>query len=104
MWDKVNDVTQSTLHKAYASGMIDRNTYNDIRTMYKNYIPLRGFDEKTSEEAYSYLRSRQSMFNAPIKTAKGRKSKADDPFANMEAMAESAIMQGNRNVLVKQKF
>ena len=104
LWDKVNDVTQSTLHKAYASGMIDRNTYNDIRTMYKNYIPLRGFDEKTSEEAYSYLRSRQSMFNAPIKTAKGRKSKADDPFANMEAMAESAIMQGNRNVLVKQKF
>lgn len=104
LWDKVYDVTQSTLHKAYASGMIDRNTYNDIRTMYKNYIPLRGFDEKTSEEAYSYLRSRQSMFNAPIKTAKGRKSKADDPFANMEAMAESAIMQGNRNVLVKQKF
>ena len=40
LWDKVNDVTQSTLHKAYASGMIDRNTYNDIRTMYKNYIPL----------------------------------------------------------------
>ena len=104
LWGKVFDVTQSTLHKAYASGMIDRNTYNDIRTMYKNYIPLRGFDEKTSEEAYSYLRSRQSMFNAPIKTAKGRKSKADDPFANMEAMAESAIMQGNRNVLVKQKF
>ena len=104
LWDRVHDVTQSTLHKAYASGMIDRNTYNDIRTMYQNYIPLRGFDEKTSEEAYTYLRSKRSMFNAPIKTAKGRKSKADDPFANMEAMAESAIMQGNRNMLVKQKF
>ena len=104
LWDKVHEVTQNTLHKAYASGMIDRNTYNDIRTMYQNYIPLRGFDEKTSEEAYTYLRSKRSMFNAPIKTAKGRKSKADDPFANMEAMAESAIMQGNRNMLVKQKF
>ena len=72
--------------------------------MYKHYIPLRGFDDKTSDEAYAYLQDKHSAFNAPIKTAKGRKSKADDPFANMESMAESAIMQGNRNVLVKQKF
>jgi hypothetical protein len=72
--------------------------------MYQFYIPLRGFDEETSREAYAYLSHGQSAFNAPIKTAKGRSSKADDPFANMQSMAESAIMQGNRNVLVKQKF
>lgn len=104
LWDKVNAVNYATLLKTYESGLISKATYNDISGMYKNYIPLRGFDDKTSDEAYAYLSDKHSAFNAPIKTAKGRKSKADDPFANMEAMAESAIMQGNRNTLVKQKF
>lgn len=104
LWDKVNAVTKATLTKTYESGLINKATYDDISGMYENYIPLRGFDEKTSDEAYAYLTDKHSAFNAPIKTAKGRKSKADDPFANMEAMAESAIMQGNRNTLVKQKF
>ena len=104
LWDKVNAVNAATLKKTYESGLINRATYNDISGMYENYIPLRGFDEKTSSEAYAYLADKHSAFNSPIKTAKGRKSKADDPFANMEAMAESAIMQGNRNTLVKQKF
>ena len=104
LWGKVFDVTQCTLRKTYECGLIDRKTYKDISTMYKHYIPLRGFDEKTSGEAYAYLQDKRSGFNAAIKRAKGRKSKADDPFANMQAMAESAIMQGNRNVLVKQKF
>ena len=104
LWTKVNAVTEATLQKTYESGLINKATYDDISGMYENYIPLRGFDEKTSDEAYAYLADKHSAFNAPIKTAKGRKSKADDPFANMEAMAESAIMQGNRNTLVKQKF
>lgn len=104
LWDKVNAVNDATLLKTYESGLISKATYNDISGMYKNYIPLRGFDDKTSDEAYAYLSDKHSALNAPIKTAKGRKSKADDPFANMEAMAESAIMQGNRNTLVKQKF
>lgn len=105
LWDRVNAVNAATLLKSYESGMISRETYDDIRGMYKNYIPLRGFDEKTAEDTYAYVSSEgRGGFNAPIRTAKGRKSKADDPFANMEAMAESAIMQGNRNVLVKQRF
>lgn len=104
LWDKVNAVTKATLQKTYESGLINKATYDDISGMYENYIPLRGFDDKTSDEAYAYLTDKHSAFNAPIKTAKGRKSKADDPFANMEAMSESAIMQGNRNTLVKQKF
>jgi len=104
LWDKVNAVTKATLQKTYECGIISKATYDDISDMYEHYIPLRGFDEKTSDEAYAYLSDKHSAFNAPIKTAKGRKSKADDPFANMEAMAESAIMQGNRNILVKRKF
>lgn len=104
LWNNVKAVTKATLQKTYESGLINKATYDDISGMYETYIPLRGFDDQTSDEVYAYLADKHSAFNAPIKTAKGRKSKADDPFANMEAMAESAIMQGNRNVLVKQKF
>lgn len=104
LWDKVNAVNAAILSKSYECGMMDKDTYEKISDMYKYYIPLRGFDETTSEEAYAYLLQQSSAFNAPIKVAKGRSSKADDPFANMQSMAESAITQGNRNKLVKQRF
>ena len=104
LWKGVNAVNKYTLQKMYDCGFMSKATYDDINGMYDYYIPLRGFDEKTSEETYAYFASKHSAFNAPIKTAKGRKSKADDPFAYMQSMLESAIMQGNRNVLVKQRF
>ncbi len=104
LWRRTKDVNEAILSKLYESGMLGRKTYEYIRSMYEFYIPLRGFDEKTSREAYAYLTDRNSAFNAPIKKAKGRRSKADDPLAYLQSMAESAIMQGNRNVLVKQRF
>ena len=104
LWSKVNAVSKAVLSKSYECGMMSKETYDSVRDMYEFYIPLRGFDEKTSSEAYAYLAHKQSLFNAPIKKAEGRRSKADDPFANLQSMAESAIMQGNRNKLVKQKF
>lgn len=104
LWSKVNAVSEAVLSKSYECGMMSKETYDSVRDMYEFYIPLRGFDEKTSSEAYAYLTHKQSLFNAPIKKAEGRRSKADDPFANLQSMAESAIMQGNRNKLVKQKF
>ena len=104
LWEKVNAVSKAILQKSYECGMMNKQTFDDVSDMYEYYIPLRGFDEKTSAEAYAYLSHKQSAFNAPIKKAQGRKSKADDPFANLQSMAESAIVQGNRNKLVKQKF
>ena len=104
LWKKTKAVSDAILSKLYDTGMMSKETYDNVRSMYDYYIPLRGFDEKTSEEAYAYLNSSNSAFNAPIKTARGRKSKADDPFAYLQSMAESAIMQGNRNKLVKQRF
>ena len=104
LWSRVNEVNGNTLRKLYESGLLTKEAYNDISSMYTNYIPMRGFDQTTSADAYAYLTHGDSAFNAPIKTAKGRSSKADNPIAYMQAMAESAIMQGNRNVLVKQKM
>ena len=104
LWEKVNAVSKAILSKSYECGMMSKATFDKISGMYDFYIPLRGFDEKTSSEAYAYLTHKQSAFNAPIKKAEGRRSKADDPFANLQSMVEGAIMQGNRNKLVKQRF
>ena len=95
LWSRVNEVNGNTLRKLYESGLLTKEAYNDISSMYTNYIPMRGFDQTTSADAYAYLTHGDSAFNAPIKTAKGRSSKADNPIAYMQAMAESAIMQGN---------
>ena len=104
LWKKINAASKAILSKSYECGMMSKATFDKISDMYDFYIPLRGFDEKTSSEAYAYLTHKQSALNAPIKKAEGRRSKADDPFANLQSMAEGAIMQGNRNKLVKQRF
>ena len=104
LWQRTKAVNDAILSKLYETGMMSKATYDYVKEMYKYYIPLRGFDEKTSAEAYAYLTHKDSAFNAPIKKAIGRTSKADDPLAYMQSMAESAIMQGNRNKLVKQRF
>ena len=103
LWGKVNSATKETLRKAYESGMMGRDTYNKVRGQFKYYIPLRGWDETTAEDVYEYLNSETSPVNSVLKSAKGRKSLADDPFATIGNMAESTIHQGNRN-LMKQNF
>ena len=80
LWKRVNEVNGNTLRKLYESGMLTKEAYNDISSMYTNYIPMRGFDQTTSADAYAYLTHGDSAFNAPIKTAKGRSSKADNPI------------------------
>lgn len=104
LWYDVNAANAEVLWKMYRGGLLSKETYYEIRDMYKHYIPLRGFDEETSGEEYAYLTGKNSAFTAPMKTAKGRTSKADNPIAQMALMADSAIMQANRNRLVKIPF
>ena len=102
-WNAVNKATTTSLKKVYDCGLLSKEQYEKIRVMYDYYIPLRGFDEKTSDDVYGYLTSKGGAFSSPIKKAEGRKSKADDPLATIAYMAQNSIIQGNRNVM-KQKF
>ena len=104
LWACVNEATAATLEKIYRSGLISKERYDKIQTMFTHYIPLQGWDETTSDEVYGYLTSKDSpLFGSPIKRAEGRSSKADDPIATIGLMADTAIRQGNRN-LMKQRF
>lgn len=104
LWDLTNKATDAPLSKQYEGGLMSRETLEHVRNMYGYYIPLRGFNETTSDDAYSYLGDRDRAFSPTLKKAKGRSSKAEDPLAHIASMMESAILQSNRNKLVRQKF
>lgn len=97
LWKKINAATDKTLRHSYESGIISRNQYNDIKSMFKFYIPLRGFDETTAEDIYSYSRFDGNHFSPAVYKAQGRTSVAFDPIATVMNMAESEIAQGNKN-------
>ena len=104
LWNNVKKATNATLEKIYLSGLISEDTYNKVLGMYDFYIPLRGWDETTSDEVYGYLTSKDGpLMGNVFKTAEGRESKADDPIATIAMMADDAIRQGNRNIM-KQRF
>ena len=97
LWKRINSATDKTLRHSYESGLLSRKQYEDIKAMFDFYIPLRGFDEVTAEDVYSYARFEGNRFNPAVQTAKGRTSVADDPIAIIMNMAESEIAQGNKN-------
>lgn len=103
LWDKINAATKETLRKSYNSGLMSKSTYDKICGMFKYYVPLRGWDCEVASNEYEYMTSNRLMLSPTLKTAEGRTSLADDPLATIRFMAESSIVQGNRN-LMKQKF
>lgn len=103
LWKSINNATKKTLQKAYESGMMSKQAYDKVKNMFKYYIPLRGWNENTASDVYDYMNSERSPINSVPRKAGGRNSLADDPLATIGNMAESAILQGNRN-LMKQNF
>ncbi len=94
LWKLTNKATDAPLSKQYEGGLMSRETLEHVRNMYGYYIPLRGFDETTSDDVYSYLGDRDRAFSPTLKKAKGRSSKAEDPIAHIASMMESAILLG----------
>lgn len=103
LWEKTNKATKETLKKSYESGMMDKDHYNNVRNMFMYYVPLRGWSEKTAEDVYEYINSERSPLNSVLKEMRGRTNPPDEVIATIGNMAESAIMQGNRNMM-KQAF
>ena len=103
LWSRINAATKETLRKSYESGLMTKETYEKVRDMFQNYIPLRGWDADVAANEYEYLSSSRPKLSPALKAAEGRKSIADDPIATIGYMAESSIIQGNRN-LMKQKL
>lgn len=103
IWSRINAATKETLRKSYESGLMTKETYEKVRDMFQYYIPLRGWESDVAADEYEYLSGSRPMLSPAVKAAEGRSSVADDPIATIGHMAESSIIQGNRNVM-KQKL
>ncbi len=82
--------------------LIDKDTYDSYKDMYKNYIPLRSWAEK---EDVDYDSLGKTAFNHASeiinlnRKAYGRSSRADDPIAYIGSLAQSAVVVGNKNMV-----
>lgn len=105
LWELVKDVSEYALKEEYEGGLIDRETYEAIRDMYKYYIPLRGRSEKTAEDFFSYIErgASDTGFENVIKKAYGHTYESGNAFAYLAKMAETAIVQSEKN-RVKQRL
>ena len=98
MWDKIRMATDWILDHRLNSATLSREAYDRMKGMFQYYVPLRGFAEDTAEDLYEYYnRDASNDFSPLMATAKGRKSIADNPLAQIGVMAESAIQQDNKN-------
>jgi len=103
LWKAVRRATNETLRKQLQGDIISRSSYDQLLNMFEYYIPLRGWDETTSDEVYGYFGNSNTRFGSIMKHAEGRSSKADDPIATIAMMADDGIRQANRNDM-KQRF
>ena len=106
MLDKLSELVKQATHFTidtwYKYSLINEKTKNDLKAMYKYYIPLRSWEEKEDID-YSQLTApafnRVSEILVQNRKAKGRGSKADDPLAYIASLAQSAIVVGNKNMI-----
>ena len=101
LWQLIKAANDENLRKQFDSGMISADRYEELRNMMQYYVPLRGWQESIAEDFYDYTRKESPVQKE--KAAKGRKSLADNPIANIALSAQNAIILGNRNKM-KQRF
>ena len=103
LWDNIHELNNYSLRKSYLSGLISKSQYDSVKQMYQWYVPHRGFNEEVAGDVYTYVTRGETRTQQLLKEAKGRTSRAGDILATMMNMANSAVNQGNRN-LMKQKI
>jgi hypothetical protein len=92
MIDQLNQQVRAISHftsmERYESGMITKETFDDLMTRYENYVPLTDWSgmENTNDKVYTLLMS-----------AKGRTSESADPLPFLFTAAQESIMRGEKN-------
>lgn len=99
LWKRVNALNAYSLRKSYECGLLSKTQYNEVSSMYKYYVPLRGWHDGYAGDVYNYVTrgGDRSMIENALKKAYGRTSRAGNILGTMTAMANSAIVMGNKN-------
>lgn len=101
LWEAVRAMSGYSLEKQRSSGLTTKKYVDDQLRRYDFFVPLRGWADPTAEEMYDYLDGQRSELGNPVKTAKGRKSEADNPLGGLLSVAYRSIASGNKNLALQ---
>ena len=86
------------------TGLVTREEYDRMKSMYEHYVPLRGWNDEeiaaNRERMEGNIFGRSSSLGSELdieRRAKGRITEAADPLASLMSMAQNAIVNGQRN-------
>ena len=101
LWEAIRAMSGYSLEKQRSSGLTTKKYVDDQLRRYDFFVPLRGWADPTAEEMYDYLDGQRSELGNPVKTAKGRKSEADNPLGGLLSVAYRSIASGNKNMALQ---
>ncbi len=81
----------------YRSGLLTKEQYDNWRTKYQHYVPLRGFEGEVEEWGIPRVGRGMDIRGPESKQALGRRSKADNPAAYVMQQAVQAIIRSEKN-------
>ena len=103
LWELIKALNNYSLRKSYVSGLISKKQYDDTLSMYEHYVPLRGWHDDYAGDVYQYISRGEpaGIMQGVLKKAYGRKSRAARILGTMAAMANTSIVQGNKNIVAQ---
>lgn len=101
LWEAIRAMSGYSLEKQRSSGLTTKKYVDDQLRRYDFFVPLRGWADPTAEEMYDYIDGQRSELGNPVKTAKGRKSEADNPLGGLLSVAYRSIASGNKNLALQ---
>ena len=97
-------VSDFILDYSLRTGLITREEYDRMKSMYEHYVPLRGWNDEemaaNRERMEGNIFGRSSSLGSELdieRSAKGRMTEADDPLASLVSMAQNTIVNGQKN-------
>lgn len=97
LWTALAGIRRDFLQRRHDSGLISTEAMNEIESMYKFYVPLKGWNDDTVEDYYEYEGLYGGGLRPALLRADGRTTEADDPIANLLADCSRNIAEANRN-------
>ena len=104
--DKFLGITDQTLQILRDRGLITEQEYQNLKqNQYQNYVPLKGFDEKSGVDRITDMVGESSsvlpLRGGETRAALGRKSKAGDVLSNIIQARTTAIMRAEKNAVMQ---
>ena len=97
LWSSINKLNGEALKMWYEAGMISKDHYNNIKKLYKYYVPLQGIDDETIEDVWTYYGVSNRGNYSLVKDAEGRNKLPDNPFMIMRKSISNTAYMAEHN-------